>query len=108
MRRFSSEKRSAWLGLGAVAVACLFRVDVVAAAPDCGERPQTPVIPNGAEAQIEDMKSASKAVEEFADQMNTYADCLIDSAQTAIDARNDIVQRWNNEIDIFNSRLTSE
>ncbi|MDP6352024.1 MAG: hypothetical protein QF926_01530 [Alphaproteobacteria bacterium] len=74
-------------------------------AADCGARPQTPTIPNGASAQIEDMKAASKAIETFSESMDNYADCQIKSAQSAIDARNEIVQRWNQEIDSFNGRL---
>lgn len=90
------------------AAACVMNLQSALAQPDCGVRPLTPDIPDGKAAQIEDMKAASKAVEEFADAMNVYADCLIDGAQKAIDSRNDIVQRWNEEIDAFNSRLTSE
>ena len=74
-------------------------------AAECGARPQTPPIPNGASAQIEDMKDASKAIETFSDIMDGYADCLIKSAQSAIDDRNEIVQLWNQEIDSFNDRL---
>ncbi len=83
-------------------------VSLAMAAPvaaDCGARPQTPPIPNGASAQIEDMKDASNAIETFSDSMDGYADCLIKSAQSAIDDRNEIVQLWNREIDSFNDRL---
>ena len=79
-----------------------------ATAADCGGRPSTPIVPNGGTAEIEEMKAASREVEVFADRMSEYADCLINSAQSAIDDRNDIVQRWNQQTDAYNYRLSSE
>ena len=76
-------------------VSTVIVVSLAIAAPAtaaCGARPETPPIPNGGSAQIEDMKVASKAVETFSDSMDGYADCLIDSAQTAIDDRNSSVR----------------
>lgn len=91
----------------AVGLLCL-PASIGHAESDCGPRPETPTLPSGATAQIEDMKAASDAIDAYADVMNAYADCLIEAAQKAIDERNAIVQKWNGEIDSFNQRLTSE
>ncbi len=71
----------------------------------CGPAPAVPDVPPGGTAQIEDMKEAAKAIEEYAEKMNAYADCLIAAAQDAIDTRNAVVEQWNTQTEEFNARL---
>ena len=67
-------------------------------------RPGPPPIPDGASAEQDAMIAARTEVEAFLDKMQGYVNCLHKENQDAAAEADRIVEQWNAQLNVFQSR----